>query len=92
MDHMVPQLLLPVAAATIGLAAQKALWWDGSSAAEARRPAAVLTFYFALLALRVPQRELETHTTYASCQDTRATCRMHMAGRCICACEWGQSR
>lgn len=64
MDHMVPQLLLPVAATTIGVPTQKALWWDRSSAAEACRLAIVFTFYFVLLALCVPQ----THTTHTSCQ------------------------
>lgn len=68
MDHMVPQLLLPVAATTIDSPAQKALWWDRSPAAEACRLAMVFTFHFVLLALCVSQRGLETHTTYASCQ------------------------
>lgn len=76
MDHMVPQLLLPVAATTIDSPAQKALWWDRSSAAEACRPAMVFTFYFVLLALCVPQRGLETQTTRFM-SDTRATCRIY---------------
>lgn len=89
---MVPQLLLPVAAATIGLPAQKALWWDRSSAAEARRPAAVLTFYFCAVSFVCPPAG--TWNTHHTCfvSGTRATCRMHTDGRCIRACGSGQIR
>jgi hypothetical protein len=69
MDHMVPQLLLPVAATTIGLSAQKAPWWDRSSAAEACRPPGYSVYIlFCVVSFVCPRRGLETHTTHASCQ------------------------
>lgn len=81
---MVPQLLPPVAATTIGTPTQRAPS-DRNPAAAACGVAAVFTFYFVLLALCLPhpRRELKHNTPSTSkmCVTYR-TQRMHT----MCGC------
>lgn len=84
---MVPQLLPPVAAITIGTPTQKAPS-DRNPAAAACGAATVFTFYFALLAmcLSLSQEWLETYTHTHSMSEIRVTCRTHVCTLHVCAC------
>lgn len=84
---MVPQLLPPVAAITIGTPTQKAPL-DRNPAAAACGAATVFTFYFVLLAmcLSLPQEWLETHT-HIQCQRSELPAG-HMCAHCMCARVW----
>lgn len=82
---MVPQLLPPVAATTIGTPTQKAPS-DRNPAAAACRTATVFTFYFVLLALCLPlsHQGLETHR-HSMVENTHY-CRIHMCTPHVCTC------
>lgn len=81
---MVPQLLPPVAATTIGTPTQKAPS-DRNPAAAACRTATVFTFYFVLLALCLPlsHQGLETHSQWSK---IHVTCRIHACTPHVCTC------
>lgn len=83
--HMLPQLLPPVAATTIGTPTQKTPS-DRNPAAAACAAATVFTFYFVLLAVCLPlsQEWLETHTH--SMSKNQVTCRTHACTLHVCAC------